>query len=523
MQGDNKTMDNAIKYELCPTREEHPTLIVKSGESEQALHSRMFPSKESTSMEAELQPKGSDICIVLGVGLGYHLIPLKKYAALYKKIILADILPETRELTSSVKICEFLFESDNIVFLGGFTPNMFREAISPMIDLEKTKGIKIVAHAASMRIFGSYYTALKQEIESLINSKAGNAATIKAFGGLYARNCIKNIAHLNKMMPAAAFFGKFADSSALIIMPGPSLENSMKTISKISKEVFIIAPDSALPVCKAYGFYPDFIISVDPQAYISEHLLGFWDKDIRLVTSLSSWNCSLASHASSWKVYCSLNSHPFAQLIDELFPETAGSLDSGSGSVAGDALLFAFYCGFSQIACAGFDFGFTKGVTYSRESAYQKRYAKFFMNRLKSAETFNFDYIMKSSKALRKDGHFTRRSFLQYQQNIETVIEKFPKPELIHINPSTQPMAGCKTGETDILYNFKKSDKAAILSKVEREAMTLGETLDLREIVRIVSEEKIFSELIRRSCGEDLKTQRYRKLFEAVRIKIDIP
>ena len=516
-KGDNKAMDDVIKYELCPTREEYPALIIKSGGSQQALHSRVYPSKESASMEAELQPAGSDICIVLGVGLGYHLIPLKKYAALYKKIILADILPEVRELTASVEICEFLSGTDNIVFLGGLAPNMFRETLSPMIDLEKAKGIKIVTHAASMRIFGTYYTSLKEAIESLINFKAGNAATVKAFGGLYARNCIKNIARLNRMMPVAKLFGKFTDSSALVIMPGPSLETSMETISKISNDIFIIAPDSALPVCEAYGFYPDFIVSVDPQAYISEHLLGFWNKDMRLVTSLSSWNCSLANYASSWRIYCSLNSHPFAQLIDELFPETVGALDSGSGSVAGDALLFAFRCGFSQIACAGFDFGFAGGVTYSRESAYQRRYAKIFMNRLKSAETFNFDYIMKSSKALREDGRFTRRSFLQYRQSIEAVIEKFAQPELIHINPPNRAMAGYKAAGEDSLSNLKKSDKASILSKAELGVKPLGEILDLSEISRVISEEKIFTELIRRSCGENSKTERYRELFESVR------
>jgi hypothetical protein len=318
---------------------------------------------------------------------------------------------------------------------------------------------------------------------------------------------------MEAMLPVKSLFGKFKGASTIALMPGPSLEDSIEAIKEVSKKIFTIAADSALPVCEKHGFLPDFVISVDPQAYISEHFLGFWDKDIRIVTSLSAWNCRLNERASSWKIYCSLNSHPFAQLLEEMFPDKTGELDSGSGSVAGDALLFAYRCGFSEIACAGFDFSFVKGITYSRGAAYQKRYAKFFSSRLKSAETFNFDYIMKSSKALRNEGGFTRRSFIGYRQSVERVVKNFAGVKLFHINPLGSALAACEASGKEILEKLKKTDKGALLAAADSEVRALGKIIDFGELKRVLGNEKIFGELIRRSRGENANVAAYGRLL----------
>ncbi|MDR3237679.1 MAG: DUF115 domain-containing protein, partial [Spirochaetia bacterium] len=416
---------------------------------------------------------------------------------------------------ASAKICFFLSAAENIIILAGISPAEIRESLSPLIDLEAVKGIKLALHAASMRIFGGYYGAVKKEIESLINAKAGNIATVKAFGRQYVRNCIKNMRGLAEALPVSGLFGKFKNVPAIVLASGPSLESSMDAVRNARESVFIIASDSALAVCKAFGFRPDFVVSVDPQAYISEHLLGFWEEPLRIVTSISAWPCSLKASPGAWKIYCSLNSHPFAQLIDELMPGTIGSVNSRTGSVAGDALLFASRCGFSPVACAGFDFGFSSGVIYPRGTAYQRRYAEIFMNRLRVPETFNMDYIMKSSNALRENGRFTRRSFLQFQKNINDVTAKLSGTVLFHINPPNAPMAGSKAAPCSWLDNREKKDKAALLAEAELNIRRAGENAAFIKLVEIAARDEIFRELIVNSCGERDETRiaLYKKFF----------
>jgi hypothetical protein len=140
---DNKMMDDEIKYSLVPTREEHPSLTVHINGTEQALHSKMFPSKEADTMRQELEPGSADMCIVLGVGLGYHLIPLKEYAQQYKSIILIDVLPQAKELIASAKICSFLSAEENIIILAGISPAEIRESLSPLIDFERNNSLTL--------------------------------------------------------------------------------------------------------------------------------------------------------------------------------------------------------------------------------------------------------------------------------------------------------------------------------------------------------------------------------------------
>ena len=509
-----------IAYELVSTKEENPSLIVTIDGKAQALHSKVYPSKEADSMRSDLEVAAFDTCFVLGVGVGYHLIALLEFAAQYKNIVLIDILPSARANIESSKACKFLLEKENIRLLSGLSLDKLREALPETLFLDENEKIKILTHAASMRIFGEYYEAVRNEIMSFINSKAGNMATLRAFGRQYARNSIKNIANMPRMYPVKNLREKFSNKSAIVITSGPTAEKSMCALAEAASRVFIIAVDSALPVCAAFGLRPDFVVSVDPQSYISEHLAGFWDEPLKVITSLSAWPCKLSNTKSNWQVFCSLNSHPLAQLIEEFSPNSVGSINSGSGSVAGDALLFAIYCGFSQIALTGFDFAFIDGIIYSRGTAYQRRYAEIFQNRLSSAETLNFNYIKKSSLSVRENGLYTRRVFGQYKKSIEELLQGARDSKLFHIDPPLVALESCEQSTMDeFLRMFCKTDidkqQVASIS-----AKPLQDTIDFSKLMKLLEEDEIFNKLMTASLGETNKSyDSFREMLRSVIVK----
>lgn len=495
--------NNGIEYEIIPTREQYPSLLVKIDGKPQAVHSRLFPSKEAEAMRLELEPGTSNICIVLGIGMGYHLMPLKEYAPLYKHVILVDILGSAPENIESSKMCRFLLHADNIRILSGLSIEEIGKQLAAVINLEKKANIKALTHTASMRIFPKYYEAVKHEITSLVNNKAGNIATLRAFGRQYVRNCIKNIALMHEMFPVKDFFKKFEGQNAVVITSGPSLENSMPALRAASARIFTIAVDSALPVCAAFGFRPDFVISIDPQAYISEHLAGFWDEPLRIITSLPAWRCNLENYESKWQRYCSLNSHPFAQLIEEFTPDSVGCLNSRTGSVVGDALLFAVLCGFSRIAFAGLDSAFLDGKIYSRGTAYQRRYANIFQNRLQSIETLNMNYIRKPP--LRENGLATRRVFSRYRDAVEHLLKSVVNTEFFHINPPASALEPCRAANmNEFLDAFCKKDinKTSIFSQIADTKKPLREIINFDELTSLISKDEIFNKLLASSLQE---------------------
>jgi hypothetical protein len=207
---------------------------------------------------------------------------------------------------------------------------------------------------------------------------------------------------------------------ALVVTSGPSLTALMPAIRSLAETCAIIAADSALATLAGWGVAPDLAVSVDPQPFIHEHLRALPPGAPVLTT--------LTAHpdAFSGRTVLSLNSHPVSQLVDELFPGVMGSASSRTGNVAGDALMAAVRMGASPIGLAGFDFSFPRLEIYARGTAYQQRYAKYFHTRENTVETQNMRYIMRSSRALRRDGMYTRRSFLDYRAAIERLCAGMP-------------------------------------------------------------------------------------------------
>lgn len=486
-------------YRLEPTKEAFPTLIVSANGREQALHSKMFPSKETTAMEAELSPDGADIFVILGVGLGYHLKPIEACLTAYKQIVLLDVFADASKLIAKAKFAEFVLAADNISLIAGLSPAQTAEKLAALINIDASARIKVICHPASMRVFNDYYTALLASVESIINQKAGSIATAKAFGRRYIKNSIENIARLSQQKPVKALFGKAAGAPAAVLASGPTLENSMPCLAANADKLFIVAADSALPVCLAYGILPDITVSVDPQPYVWEHLAAsIYKHPLRIATSF----CGYAwKFADICETFLSLNTHPFAQLAEERFPDTFGSINSGAGSVAGDALALALACGCAPIACCGYDFAFERGLTYCRGTAYQNRNSTLFANRLNSAETANLRYIMNSSGAVKANGIFTRKNFLQYKAAAE---HTFAGKPLVQISPVV-PMEG--VSHLHSLQTFVDEYCSADINKAEfttaaSAARPISEIINAGELARLTLDKAIFAELLRRSLSD---------------------
>ena len=71
----------AISYEIIKTRQGLESLVVSAGGKEYPLHSRVNPERDGDLFRGKLDPSRYDLLIVLGTGLGYHLLPVREEAA----------------------------------------------------------------------------------------------------------------------------------------------------------------------------------------------------------------------------------------------------------------------------------------------------------------------------------------------------------------------------------------------------------------------------------------------------------
>lgn len=404
-------------FTIEPSKSGPPTLAVLAEGKKVYLHSRVDPLKEGESLRGRFDPGKYDLLVVLGVGLGYHLAPLAELSDRYRLIVLIDALPGM-ERTLAPSAAALADDTERVRFLCGLSPDAAERELEHLIDLESAGGIQVVEHPASLRACTVYYEDVKALLERIINRKAGEKATVGAFGFRYLMNIVRNLAQIGSFRPAAPLFGAFEGYPALVLTPGPSLEELLPLVRERQGKVYIVAADSALPVLSRSGITADFTVSIDPQVYVHEHFAhGLPGRTVPVY--------ALPVHPLPFRRFPGLvylNSHPLCQLIEERRPGLFGSANSATGNVAGDAVMLARRLGFAPLGLAGFDFSFPRYCIYCRGSAYQERFACYFQERFAPVESRNFLYVLRSSRGLRQGGLHTRHSFLRYRDGIGRLI-----------------------------------------------------------------------------------------------------
>lgn len=487
------------KYTTEISKEGVPALYTEKSGRKIYIHSKMYPSKEGERFP-EIETSSSDTLIILGTGLGYHLKKLCSQPS--DKIILIDIFQGIEN--DANKTNPFL-KDDRVVFITGEEPEITVEHITNNIVLDNIKNLKIAEHPASLRAFPEYYSKIKEILLQKISEYAGNTATKKTFSERYVRNALKSIKNFEQYYPVKSLFEKYPKYPALIISSAPSLDQNIDAIKKLADKAVFITVDSAVPALVKQGIEPDFIISIDPQPHIIEHInKSFSHLKSILIRSITSYDtdCGVPT-------FLSLNSHPISQLIEELYPETIGDISSKTGTVAGDALQFAIKIGCAPIYITGMDFSFPRFNIYARGTAYQNRFALFFSNRFKPVETFNADYIFKNSGNVRNYGVNTRKSFLQYKEQTQNLIQDIKNIDIFHVYKegialNTKVINNCE----QIINNSKKIEKT-LFTKLSTDNQQIHNLINVNHIKTILSDKVIFDRIAIASEIDPDKMKKY--------------
>jgi hypothetical protein len=399
------------------TKSGKPTLAVLTDQKKRYLHSKINPGNESQIFRKEIEENRAGLIIILGFGLGYHLE--NNFDILRgRRVIVIDhpSLAENSEVCNAA--AKFKTQSENFYYIAE-SAVLIEETLKKYINVDNVSVLSVIPHASSYRIFNAYFCEVEAIIRELIDSKISNKATINKFADLFFKNCLKRFSSINKYYPVSSLYNQFTEYSTIIVSSSPTAYNQLILIRKLSEHYFIIAVDSAVPMLMDSGITPDFIISIDPQPWISEHLLGYNLSQSVMIENLTAYPI-MANGTTNH--FLAVNTHPLGQLIEELFDAKIGSVDSSTGNVAGDALSFALKLGFKEVVIAGVDLSFPFDVIYASGTAYQNRFSFFFNNRFKPVESWNSSYIFHVSGRIKSNGVYTRRNFETYRK---LLINKF--------------------------------------------------------------------------------------------------
>lgn len=117
----------------------------------------------------------------------------------------------------------------------------------------------------------------KERLENLLGflrSSGINISTVRAFGGFFSENIIRNTPEVCRADSVRDLQGKRKGIPAILIASGPSLNEAIPALRGLRGNVVMIAADSLISFLPSQGIEPDYFVSVDPQKATHDKIGG---------------------------------------------------------------------------------------------------------------------------------------------------------------------------------------------------------------------------------------------------------
>ncbi|MBN1897433.1 MAG: motility associated factor glycosyltransferase family protein [Spirochaetes bacterium] len=486
--------------DLClrDTRTGGKTLQVRINKKEPFfLHSQYDPDKESENIIERHIKQDYDVIIIGGLGLGYlvkaalakkgartqSFIIVEKDLRIFKAALLAN---DISDVLSSDKV-HFFFEEDGEI-----------QGLSDLLIRITTKKVFTLIAPFALKLDRDFYFNLNNVINSYIQRKNINIATLTRFQHLWVRNIFKNCRFFLSHKGISILFEKFA-SPVLVISAGPSLGENIETIRKYQDKFIIISADSCFQVLLKNSIIPDIVVAVDPQ-YINYKYFEY-NKDSRplLICEPSTFPLILEDYRGEKLFFSSV--FPFVKWL-ETFTQKKGEIDMG-GSVSTTAFDLALKLGGEPIILIGQDLAFVREQTHVRGSFVEKYWARRY-NRFNTSLNGSFQYIHNNlfMKIKSNDGSMvnTDRRLMIFHAWFESKISQLPT----HRHVFSTSRQGAKIGNLKV-NSLEDIMKKRPFKNIQKEKTKIRETssrIEEKKIRSIMTQLQEQTGLIRGSIHE---------------------
>jgi hypothetical protein len=338
-----------------------PTAKLQIGEKELYLHSKYDPLKEAIRNIGSLEEYGlNTVFILFGLGLGYNLYALSKYA---KENIIVIIEPN-EELYLYVKELEHvkpILEKATVISLVGNACFNIYEILKQNTSIENYNHFKIYTLSYYDKIYAEFYNQLLGIINKYNLELQVQVNAIEKLSSQISTNLIENIPYIIEGNSITSFKDSFKNCPAIIVSAGPSLEQNIEHLKDIMDKAVIIAGVRTLKPLLERGIIPHFLCNIDPQNVTYELAKDYIELSIPFI-SLVHGNHILVEEWRGKKIF--ITDEKLKKLTEYISEEKQDIIKVG-GSVANSSTAIATYMGCNPIILIGQDLAFTNAKHHS--------------------------------------------------------------------------------------------------------------------------------------------------------------
>ncbi|CEP68884.1 6-hydroxymethylpterin diphosphokinase MptE-like [Moorella glycerini] len=351
-----------VKVELA--RNGSPTLLVnQEGQGFYIhIHSCYEPEVEAQRWLKSLAWEKSQLTIVLGFGLGYH---LEAMLALYPELKIIVIEPDLEIFLNALAIRDLrhLLQNPNIEMILGADINSLAKQIFTIITNDLAAGLNILSWPPYLQLWGSFWQKSQQMLLNLIRQRLVNIATYKSFATQWLVNFFRNLPISINDPGIKSLFSLFINRPAIIVAAGPSLEKNIHLLHRARGAALIIAAGSAINPLLKNNIRPDLLVSFDPGEANYKHFTNLQRADIPLVYAPTIYS-RITDEYRGPRFAMGMDVFPFTSWAFQMIGDDKGMVASGP-SVANVAWDLARQMGCNPIIFVGQDLAYTNQKSHA--------------------------------------------------------------------------------------------------------------------------------------------------------------
>ncbi len=203
--------------------------------------------------------------MLIGFGTGYHALNLYKLSRGFTYIWIVE--PNLEVLKAAFHFIDFThLLSSPYIFLSGGMPEeqVARQLFNGVTSNRmRAQGIRMVCSPGMKKEYENYINNMAVSINNTVKMEEMKFKSTEIQGLFVLKNISANLPYILNGAPVLRLMGIAAGMPAVIIGPGPSLEEALPLIHANDDKFVIITIDTALPILQRHGIRSDLIISLD--------------------------------------------------------------------------------------------------------------------------------------------------------------------------------------------------------------------------------------------------------------------
>jgi len=350
--------------EVLTAKNNQPTARVHLKEGRAVwLHSAYDPGREAASLVAKHPVKQAGAVIVLGLGLGHHVVEVMQQTDGDVPVLVVEadgrMIGLARKHNRSLSWENFTLatnEQELKAFLVRHREHLRRGTPT------------IIEHPVSVRLNPLYYAKMRERIRDYVSVIVVELATGKVLNRCVQKNLLRNLPLLVSDPGVGSLAGVFLQRPAVIVSAGPSLSKNIDLVAEARNRGVIICVGTSLKAMLGKGILPDLVATLDPTEANYRLFSGLHAEGIFLCYEPQT-HFAIPPLFEGRRFVFNCFDNPLQTWLKETCGHK-GYVEPG-GSVAIAAFGIACLLGCNPIVFIGQDLAFTGGFTHARGTVYE--------------------------------------------------------------------------------------------------------------------------------------------------------